>query len=45
MISKGCTTARVFTDILSGKEDFKMINPDVYINVLNTPDSKPGNRF
>ena len=44
MISKGCTIARVFTDILCGKEDFQMINPDVYINVLNTPDSKPGNR-
>ena len=40
MISKGYTISKVFNDILSGKQDFKMVNPDVYINVLNTADSQ-----
>jgi SNF2 family DNA or RNA helicase len=44
IISRGYKISDVFFKTFGNKNVFKLVNPDVYINVLNTNDSKLSNR-
>lgn len=44
VIRKGYTISEVYFNTFGNKNKFELVNPDVYINVLNTIDSKLSNR-